>query len=118
MRQSVGRGMAASYLLAGPYGLPELDKPSVAEAFHIDDLLDFSCEDIGGPIVGGELELSGVTVESCVSAGEASISSSMEARSELLENALDDIQVKTDLCVPVSLNSKEPFVHVNASHAA
>ncbi|KAG0585161.1 hypothetical protein KC19_3G262900 [Ceratodon purpureus] len=92
--------MASSFLVAAPYGLLEVDKMAVPEAFHIDDLLDFSCEDIGGPIVGGELELSGVTVESCVSAGETSISSSLEVRSELLETALDDIEVKADLCVP------------------
>lgn len=96
--------MVASYLLAGsygPFGLLEADKPALPEVFHIDDLLDFSCEDIGGPIVGG---LSGASVESCVNAGERSISSSLEAKSELQEAPIEDVEVKTDLCVPVSLN--------------
>ena len=100
--------MVSSYLLAGsygPYGLLEVDKPSLPEVFHIDDLLDFSCDDIGGPIVGGELQLSGVTVESSVNVGEASISSGKEPKSELLQSALEDTEAKTDLCVPVSLYS-------------
>lgn len=91
--------MVAPYILAGSFA--EVEKPALPEVFHIDDLLDFSCEDIGGPIVGGELQLSGVTVESSVNGGEASISSSMEVKSELVEPAaLEDIEVKTDLCVP------------------
>jgi len=100
--------MAASCVLAGsysPYGLVEAEKSSLPEVFHIENLLDFSCEDIGGPIVGGELQLSGVTEESSGNAGERSISSSMEVKDELLEPALEDFELQTDLCVPVSLNS-------------
>lgn len=95
--------MVAPYILAGSFA--EVEKPALPEVFHIDDLLDFSCEDIGGPIVGGELQLSGLTtVESSVNGGEASQSSSVEVKSELVEPAaLEDIEVKTDLCVPVSL---------------
>jgi hypothetical protein len=73
--------------------------------FHIDDLLDFSCDDIGGPIVGGELQISGVTVGSCANAGETSILSVKEGKKELLQSSLEDIEVKTDLCVPVRLCS-------------
>lgn len=93
--------MVGMYILAGSFA--EVEKPALPEVFHIDDLLDFSCEDIGGPIVGGELQLSGLTVENSVNGGEASQSSSMEVKSELVEPAaLEDIEVKTDLCVPVS----------------
>jgi hypothetical protein len=90
-------------VLGGMYGVLEAEKASLPEVFHIEDLLDFSCEDIGGPI---ELQVSGVTDQSSGNAGERSISSSVEVKSELsLEPALEDFEVQTDLCVPVSLNS-------------
>jgi hypothetical protein len=87
--------------------------------FHIDDLLDFSNEDIAGPIVGGPsssssplLQLSGVTVESSsvVTAAEASMccSSLSEVKAEHMATAttitLEVIDDKTDLCVPVSFS--------------
>lgn len=107
--------MVSAYVLAGgfaSYGHPEVDKPTLPEVFHIDDLLDFSCDDIGGPIVGGHLQLSGVTIESSMNAGETSISSSpLELKSELIENAVQDMEVKADLCVPVSSNVHD-FVHM------
>lgn len=103
--------MVSPYVLAGgfgSYGHPEVDKPALPEFFHIDDLLDFSCDVIGGPIVGGHLQLSGVTIESSVNGGETSISSSpLELESELIENAMQDIEVKADLCVPVSVNTRD-----------
>lgn len=94
--------MVSPYALPGAYGLPlpEVEKSALPEVFHIDDLLDFSCEDIGGPIVG-ELQLSGVTVansNNSASGGETSISSSAE------DTAPVETEVKADLCVPVSLN--------------
>lgn len=93
--------MTASCVLGGSYGPFGVEKSSLPEVFHIEDVLDFSCEDIGGPIVG-ELQLSGVTKDS--NAGERSISSLMEAKNELLAPpALADFEVHTDLCVPVSL---------------
>lgn len=111
--------MVSPYMVAGPfgsYGLPEIDKPSIPEVFHIDDLLDFSCDDIGGPILGGHLPLSGVTTESSMIGGETSISSSpIEAKNETLEPALEDIEVKTDLCVPVSVNFPCSCTYLNAS---
>lgn len=101
--------MVSQYVLAGTYGLPlaEVEKPTLPEVFHIDDLLDFSCEDIGGPIVGGELQLSGVTTvdnSNSANGGETSISSSTEVKSESVETVPVQTEVKTDLCVPVSLN--------------
>lgn len=90
--------MAASCILGDSYGVLEAD--NFPEVFQIEDVLDFSCEDIGGPIDAGDLQLSGVTEESC---GEGSISSLMEVKSELLEPTLEDFEVHTDLCVPVSL---------------
>lgn len=102
--------MVAPYVLAGSYGilLPEVDKPALPEVFHIDDLLDFSCEEIGGPIVGGEMQLSGVTDESSANGSETSISSSVEVKSELVDTSLGGMEVKTDLCVPVSLKFSVP----------
>ena len=101
--------MVPSYLLSSsyaPYGLLEADKPSLPEVFHIDDLLDFSCDDIGGPIVGGELQHSSVTSVETSSCVDTSISSGKEvAKKELL--SLDDIGPKTDLCVPVCLSKLE-----------
>lgn len=79
----------------------------MADVFHIDDLLDFSNEDIAGPIVGGPMpssqpqqQLSGLTVES----SEPSIccSSSLEEEATV-EDVVDD---KPDLCVPVSVCSR------------
>jgi hypothetical protein len=87
--------MAASCILGDTYGVLEAEK--LPEVFHIEDVLDFSCEDIGGPIDAGDLQLSGVTEESC---GEGSITSLMEVKSELLEPSLEDFEVHTDLCVP------------------
>lgn len=94
--------MTASCVLGGSYGPFGVEKSSLPEVFHIeDDFIDFSCEDIGGPIVG-ELQLSGVTEDSNV--GERSITSLIEAKNELLAPpALEDFGVHTDLCVPVSL---------------
>jgi hypothetical protein len=114
--------MVAPYALSGSYGqpmLPEVDKPILPDVFHIDDLLDFSNEDIAGPIVGGPsssssplLQLSGVTVESSsvVTAAEASMccSSLSEVKAEHMATAttitLEVIDDKTDLCVPVSFS--------------
>lgn len=94
--------MPASCVLGGSYGSYGVEKSSLPEVFHIEDVLDFSCEDIGGPIVG-ELQLSGVTEDSNV--GDRSISMLMTAKNELLAPpALEDFEVHTDLCVPVSLN--------------
>lgn len=79
----------------------EEEEEGMADVFHIDDLLDFSNEDIAGPIVGGPMpssqpqqqQLSGLTVES----SEPSIccSSSLE----------EEVDHKQDLCVPVSVRS-------------
>ena len=114
--------MVAPYALSGSYGqpmLPEVDKPILPDVFHIDDLLDFSNEDIAGPIVGGPssssplLQLSGVTVESSsvVTAAEASMccSSLSEVKAEVhmataTTITLEVIDDKTDLCVPVSFS--------------
>lgn len=113
--------MVAPYALSGSYGqpmLPEVDKPILPDVFHIDDLLDFSNEDIAGPIVGGPssssplLQLSGVTVESSsvVTAAEASMccSSLSEVKAEHMATVttitLEAIDDKTDLCVPVSFS--------------
>lgn len=93
--------MVPPHTLPGSYGLlPEMEKPALPEVFHIDDLLNFSCEDIGGSVVGGELQVSGAMNESSVNGGETSISSSVEVESDLVGPALRDIEVKTDLCVP------------------
>jgi hypothetical protein len=58
--------------------------------------------------VGGELQISGVTVGSCANAGETSILSVKEGKKELLQSSLEDIEVKTDLCVPGRLCSGTP----------
>lgn len=109
--------MVPPHTLPGSYGLlPEMEKPALPEVFHIDDLLNFSCEDIGGSVVGGELQVSGAMNESSVNGGETSISSSVEVESDLVGPALRDIEVKTDLCVPVSLKIWCSCAHLNASH--
>lgn len=122
--------MVAPYALSGSYGqpmLPEVDKPILPDVFHIDDLLDFSNEDIAGPIVGGPpsssssppllQQLSGVTVESSsvVTAAEASMccSSLTEVKAEHMiatatTIALEVMDDKPDLCVPVSFSIFRP----------
>lgn len=48
--------MVFLYIFFGFYGfLLEMEKFVLLEVFYIDDLLNFSCEDIGGFVVGGEL---------------------------------------------------------------
>lgn len=104
--------MVAPYSICGSYGqvvLQEVDKPVLPDVFHIDDLLDFSNEDIAGPIVGGSLQLSGLTVESSLTAAGAGTgtticcSSSVEAKTEQTATTLEENDHKTDLCVPVSV---------------
>lgn len=74
-------------------------------AFQIDDLLDFSNEDIAGPI---DVQLSDDTGDSSLTSMEAASSTSSAARNNNrlhTPNVLDEDTRKTtsdDLCVPVS----------------
>lgn len=75
----------------------------MGEAFHIDDLLDFSNEDIAGPIGEGllsSLDSTITDVETISTTG----SPSLAGTKHILDG--DDV-VAGDLCVPVS----SPFPH-------
>ena len=83
---------ASSY---GLYGLLEVDRPSLPAVFHSED---FSYDDSRGLTVG-ELQVFGVTVGSSVNAGKASILSVKEAKTKVLQAAMEDTQAKADLLI-------------------
>jgi len=75
---------------------------AVGEAFHIDDLLDFSNDDIGAPIQNDE-ENSSESTEVSAGSAEANYSSVTQVTEEL---------PAAELCVPVSFRIFGQFFFV------